>query len=190
MAADVITIANFTRQQRVERRLFQRARIILLCSQGCTGAAIAEQLSVRANTVSRWIQRWLGSSADDAGGEDCEKVLGDLPRPGAPPTFTVEQYVAIVALACEPRDESGCPISNWSRGELRFKIGEHGAETSAVVDGRVFARLAPGDRVRIERAEPTFKLIEVEGRWYYRTLRDKLGWGGDLPPSRSIRDRG
>lgn len=110
-----------TRQHRVERRLFQRARIILLCSQGCTGAAIAEQLSVRANTVSRWIQRWLDSSADDAGREDCEKVLGDLPRPGAPPTFTVEQYVAIVALACELPDESGCPISNWSRRELRVE---------------------------------------------------------------------
>ena len=108
-----------TRQQCVERRLFQRAQIILLCSQGCTGAAIAEQLSLRPNTVSKWIRRWLRSSANDAVGEDCEKMLGYLPRPGAPPTFTVEQYVAIVALACELPDESGCPISNWSRRELR-----------------------------------------------------------------------
>ena len=32
----------------------------------------------------------------------------------------------------------------------------------------------------VTRAEPTFQLIEVYGRNYYRTLREKLGWGGDL----------
>jgi hypothetical protein len=30
------------------------------------------------------------------------------------------------------------------------------------------------------RAEPTFKLLEVRGQSYYRTLRDKLGWAGHL----------
>ena len=49
------------------------------------------------------------------------------------------------------------------------------------VDGRVLCRLQPGDRVRVGRAEPTFKLVEIAGRSYYRTLREKLGWGGALP---------
>jgi NAD+ kinase len=50
--------------------------------------------------------------------------------------------------------------------------------TAVVVDGRVLCGLEPNDRVRIERAEPRFKLVEVAGRGYYRTLREKLGWGG------------
>jgi len=52
--------------------------------------------------------------------------------------------------------------------------------TTVVVDGRPLWKLAANDRVRVVRAEPTFKLIEVCGHNYYRTLRDKLGWAGNL----------
>ncbi len=50
--------------------------------------------------------------------------------------------------------------------------------TAAVVDGRVMSNLEPNDRIRIERAAPQFKLVEAHGHGYYRTLREKLGWGG------------
>ena len=36
------------------------------------------------------------------------------------------------------------------------------------------------DRVRVERAPQRFQMIEVRGQNYYRTLRDKLGWAGNL----------
>jgi NAD+ kinase len=52
--------------------------------------------------------------------------------------------------------------------------------TTVVVDGRPLWKLAGSDRVRVERAEPTFKLLECRGQNYYRTLRDKLGWAGNL----------
>jgi putative transposase len=44
--------------------------------------------------------------------------LADAPRPGTPPTFTPEQICAIVALACEPPDASGVPITHWSQSAL------------------------------------------------------------------------
>jgi NAD+ kinase len=52
--------------------------------------------------------------------------------------------------------------------------------TTVVVDGRPLWKLSSRDRVRVVRAEPTFKLLEVRGQSYYRTLRDKLGWAGHL----------
>jgi NAD+ kinase len=52
--------------------------------------------------------------------------------------------------------------------------------TTVVVDGRPLWKMAAHDRVRVERAEPTFKLLECRGQSYYRTLRDKLGWAGNL----------
>ena len=54
------------------------------------------------------------------------------------------------------------------------------AGTSVVVDGRELCQLQPGDRVRVERAAPQFKLVANPGHTYYRTLREKLGWGGRL----------
>jgi NAD+ kinase len=55
-----------------------------------------------------------------------------------------------------------------------------GEGTTVVVDGRPLWRLRASDRVRVVKAEPRFKLIEVRGQSYYRTLRDKLGWAGQL----------
>jgi putative transposase len=44
--------------------------------------------------------------------------LADAPRPGTPPTFTPEQICAILALACEPPEASGVPITHWSQSAL------------------------------------------------------------------------
>lgn len=52
--------------------------------------------------------------------------------------------------------------------------------TTVVADGRVLTKLEPNDRVRVVRAGPHFKLMKVGSRSYYRTLREKLGWGGQL----------
>jgi len=52
-----------------------------------------------------------------------------------------------------------------------------------VIDGRDLGLLEPGDRLRIRRAEPSCLLIEPPGNSYYRTLREKLGWGGRFLPS-------
>jgi putative transposase len=45
-------------------------------------------------------------------------ALDDAPRAGAPPTFTAEQVVQIVALACEPPPGSDRPVSHWTPREL------------------------------------------------------------------------
>ena len=52
--------------------------------------------------------------------------------------------------------------------------------TSLVVDGRVLGTLQAADRVRIVRSEARFKMVVVRGQSYYRRLREKLGWGGQL----------
>jgi putative transposase len=75
-----------------------------------------------------------GEDVDDDGSsngvlitEVVEEVLADEPRPGTPPTFTPEQVVRIVALACEdPREESGRPITHWSTAELADEAIERG----------------------------------------------------------------
>ncbi len=51
---------------------------------------------------------------------------------------------------------------------------------SVVVDGTVVCPLQSSDRVRVQRAQPEFQLVEVGGQNYYRTLREKLGWRGHI----------
>ncbi len=52
--------------------------------------------------------------------------------------------------------------------------------TSLMVDGRVVGELTPDARIKIARSPQAFQLVEVPDRGYYRTLREKLGWGGQL----------
>lgn len=52
------------------------------------------------------------------------------------------------------------------------------AGSACMVDGRVIAELAAGDSIRIRRAAPRFALVETHDHGYYRTLREKLAWGG------------
>jgi NAD+ kinase len=52
--------------------------------------------------------------------------------------------------------------------------------SACVVDGQVVADLEAGDGVRVRRAVPRFTLVETSHHGYYRTLREKLGWGGVL----------
>lgn len=55
-----------------------------------------------------------------------------------------------------------------------------------VVDGQIQIPLQEGDRVTIRRGDPPFPIVRLPGHSFYRTLRDKLGWGaypaGDRGP--------
>jgi NAD+ kinase len=72
------------------------------------------------------------------------------------------------------------PVVDAADRVYEIVVPQPHAGTSVVVDGRPVWQLTAADRVRVVRAEPTFKLIEVPGQSYYRTLRDKLGWAGHL----------
>lgn len=71
-------------------------------------------------------------------------------------------------------------------GERTFEMHLRGAEKkmSVVVDGRVLSPITAEHRVKVDRAEPRFKLVVAENHNYYRTLREKLGWGGHIDHSR------
>jgi len=47
------------------------------------------------------------------------------------------------------------------------------------VDGRDMIEICLGDRVRVEQAGHALPLLRLEGRNFYSTLRQKLGWGRD-----------
>lgn len=54
---------------------------------------------------------------------------------------------------------------------------EHSANISLTIDGQDMLSLKFGDIVKIRRSKRDFFLIRVQNR-YYKTLRNKLSWGG------------
>jgi len=105
----------------------------------------------------------VGSTAHNlsAGGPILRKDLqAFVISPISPHTLTVRPVVdtadRVYELVASKPNESAC----------------------VVLDGQIVTKLQAGDRVRVSRAKSIFQLIEVSGNNYYRTLREKLGWGG------------
>jgi len=87
---------------------------------------------------------------------------------------------AFVFTPLNPHTLSNRPVVDSAARAYELLVPRPNVGTTCVVDGRVVASLAPGDRIRVRRAEPRFTLVETSHHGYYRTLREKLGWGGGL----------
>jgi NAD+ kinase len=64
-------------------------------------------------------------------------------------------------------------------GHKVYEVTPHGAglATMLVIDGQVQVPLRSADRVTIRRGNTPFPMVRLPGHSFYRTLRDKLGWG-------------
>ncbi|NUQ63320.1 MAG: NAD(+)/NADH kinase [Pirellulales bacterium] len=87
---------------------------------------------------------------------------------------------AFVISPISPHTLTNRPVVDSADRVYELVVANTQQQTSVVVDGHVLAPLQPADRVRVERAEPRFKLFSPPGHSYYRTLREKLGWSGRL----------
>lgn len=87
---------------------------------------------------------------------------------------------AFVISAISPHTLTVRPVVDDADRVYEVVVQHPPGDASVVVDGRFVRQLTPMDRVRVMRAAPTFQLIEIPGRHYYRTLREKLNWGSDL----------
>jgi len=92
---------------------------------------------------------------------------------------------AFVISPISPHTLTNRPVVDSADRVYEMVVADARAETPVVLDGRVLCAVVPGDRIRVRRAEVRFKLVTAPGHSYYRTLREKLGWGGRLRKDRS-----
>lgn len=94
---------------------------------------------------------------------------------------------AIILSPLSPHTLTMRPVVDTADRLYEMVLSGSGCSAAAVLDGQLLTPLQEGDRIRVERAERPFQMIEVRGHDYYATLQDKLGWGGDLFRSNSAR---
>src|SRR5258708_13184377 len=118
------------------QRLVKRAHIILDGLKGTSNSSIARHLQIDYETVRRWRDRWHAAESrlqaiEETGkrkllSQAIEVLLTDEQRPGAPATFTCEQFMQIMALACETPTSADRPVSTWTPPELADKPVKRG----------------------------------------------------------------
>ncbi|MCP4194879.1 MAG: NAD(+)/NADH kinase [Planctomycetaceae bacterium] len=87
---------------------------------------------------------------------------------------------AFVISPISPHTLTVRPVVDTADRVYEMVVKQPNSDTSVVVDGETLQVLTSRDRVIVRRASPQFQLIEVSGHSYYRTLRNKLGWGGRI----------
>ncbi len=130
-------LERLTRRHTSPQQLVRRAHIILEASSGQNNDQVARLLGLDHGTVRTWRRRWLtaavrleaaeaASDTNQALTDAVVELLADAARPGAPDTFTAEQVVQIVALACEVPSTAERPTSHWTPRELAVEAIKRG----------------------------------------------------------------
>ena len=122
------------RQHSCPQALALRLRIILDAAAGQRNEALAQALACSLPTVRKWRRRWAEAEAQLAAVEQhnadlralVATVLADAPRSGSPGSFSAEQIVQIINLACLAPPELGRPIDAWTPHELAAEAIKQG----------------------------------------------------------------
>ena len=149
-------LARWTRRATSAQALALRARIVLACAgpEVPPIVAVARELRVAADTVRKWRRRFLAERLDG---------LVDEPRPGRPPTISVDQVEAVVVTTLEEIPKNA---THWSRKSM----AEHSGLSKSTV-GRIWRKfqLKPhlADTFKLS-TDPLFveKVYDVVGLYF------------------------
>jgi putative transposase len=130
-------LEQLVRRQTSPQRLVRRAKILLARATGATQCHVMRQLPLNRGPVQVWCRRWCALTSKleqmEADGSSAQvlttvivEALTDHPRAGTPATFTAEQIVQIVAVACEDPAHSGRPVSHWTPREGAEEVRKRG----------------------------------------------------------------
>ena len=106
------TLQRWSRRATTAQALALRAKIVLACAAGATNKAVAEQLGVWPQTVTKWRGRFVRQRLEG---------LSDEPRPGRPRTITDEQVEQVITTTLEeppPRQDT-----HWSTRSMARQVG-------------------------------------------------------------------
>ena len=85
-------LVALTLRRKTAQALALRSRIVLSCAKGLTNQAVAAQLQITQQTVSKWRQRFVVQRLDG---------LLDAPRTGAPRTIDDAKVDVVIARTLE-----------------------------------------------------------------------------------------
>ena len=114
------------RSRRAERRMVERAQIVLCASEGLSAPQIAARVGCSDRLVKRWRGRYERQGIEG---------LTDSPRSGRPLTHGPQVRARLIAKACtRPGPQpSGARRERWTYAELGAEVGMSSSQAHAIL---------------------------------------------------------
>jgi NAD+ kinase len=144
------------------------------------------EVSIQAGTPFSVINLNLYVDSELATTYSCDGLLVSTPVGSTAHSLSAggpilrQSMSAFVVVPLCPHTLTNRPVVDSADRVYEFEAPNPNPGTAVIVDGRLLGQILPGDRVRVEQSVARFKLVTGKGHGYYRTLREKLGWGGQL----------
>ncbi len=116
VAEDWPMLEKWAGARATERRLVDRAQIVLMAAEGRPANEIADRVGCSIPTVKTWRTRYERDRLDG---------LRDLPKSGRPLTYDHAVRARLIALACThpPDTAEGVRRERWTHRELAEQVG-------------------------------------------------------------------
>jgi putative transposase len=128
--------------------------MIVLAFEGQANESIAQRIQCERHMVGVWRRRWARAlqrlvlvecgEKHSALPRAIERLLSDSPRRGWAGKFSAEQVAQIIAVACEPPEKCGRPVTHWTPRELADEVKKRGIVAS--ISARQVGRFLKGCR--------------------------------------------
>jgi transposase len=110
-------LESLVRCRTLQAQIVQRARILLLKSEGIPIDVIADKVDLNRNSVILCINKFKENGVDNA--------LYDAPGRGRNPEITDEEKTWIINIACQRPYDLGCPEEIWTYTRLTTYINKN-----------------------------------------------------------------
>lgn len=104
-------LVTMQRSLKLQKRYVDRAKVIILSSEGLTIDKIMDETKLSRRAVNKWRQRFKSHGIDG---------LKDAPRQGKPPVISQEKKLLVIQKACS-KPEGG--YTNWSQARIAKEVG-------------------------------------------------------------------
>jgi NAD+ kinase len=152
-------------------------------TQPAVSRYVLNEVLVQGETVSRIISLSLYVDGDFVTTYRCDGLILSTPVGSTAHSLSAGGPIlrndidAVVISPISPHTLSNRPLVDSPDRLFEIRPGQKGI---LVLDGVEVANVESDDFIRISRAPFTFKTIDAPGNNYYKTLRNKLGWSGQL----------
>lgn len=91
------------------------------------------------------------------------------------PILVPDMEAFIISPIC-PHTLANRPLVVPSNSKLLVSVSSPSSGVILTLDGQLFFKINPQDRIEITRARQYFKLVKTERRTFFQTLNEKLHW--------------